>query len=231
MAHKTSTSEAVESVVNRIKKLAEKNGRHPRIDPHPELEVLDKLKVWGVPRMLAEVAIGEVYTTNPLAAVKRWVESSSKKGWCLVLSSQQGAGKSMAAAWWLSEIAKTVEVSRMKRWWSSSEIARASTYDQDFVRMFSAEATVVDDLGAEYLDKNGNFLTKFDEIIDCRYANFRKTIITTNLNAAAFKDRYGKRVADRIRDGFHGGGAFVEFSDESLRGNDGSRQKQKGKGK
>jgi DNA replication protein DnaC len=76
---------------------------------------------------------------------------------------------------------------------------------------------VIDDLGVEYLDKNGNFLQRLDELIDERYSNYRQTIITTNLNVKAFKERYGERVADRIREGFEFGGAFMELAESSMR--------------
>ena len=76
---------------------------------------------------------------------------------------------------------------------------------------------VIDDLGVEYLDKNGYFSHRLDELIDERYSNYRKTVITTNLNAKAFQTRYGARVADRIREGFKHGGAYVEIAMGSLR--------------
>ena len=83
--------------------------------------------------------------------------------------------------------------------------------------MMQSKLMVIDDLGIEYLDKNGNFLQRLDELLDERYSNFRKTIITTNLNADAFKDRYGERVADRMREGFTWGGGFIELADDSMR--------------
>jgi len=231
MDHKTSTSDTVDMLIKRIQKLAAENERRPQWpDDEKKSQTIEKLKAWGVPIRLAEDVNGEVIDTKPLKFVSRWMQSKDPSGWCLVLSSPKGTGKSTAGAWWLNEIADKYELSRVKRWWSSSTIARMNSYDPAFEKMFLCQAMVIDDLGAEYLDKNGYFQQKFDEIIDARYSRYRKTLITTNLNARAFTERYGERVSDRIRHGFEGGGAFVEFSDSSLRIPSVSK-KQEGKGK
>ena len=83
--------------------------------------------------------------------------------------------------------------------------------------MFVVPHLVIDDLGVEYLDAKGYTQKRFDEILDERYSNFRKTLITTNLNARDFRDRYGTRIFDRIREGLSSGGAFVEIGEKSYR--------------
>ena len=78
---------------------------------------------------------------------------------------------------------------------------------------------VIDDLGVEYIDKNGFFLSRLDELIDARWGNFKRTIITTNLNRKDFQDRYDQRITDRIRQGFKDGADYLEVTDckKSLR--------------
>ena len=76
---------------------------------------------------------------------------------------------------------------------------------------------VIDDLGVEFMDKAGHFKSRLDELIDARWGNFRKTIITTNLNAKDFQERYESRVTDRIRHGFKHGGGYTHINEKSLR--------------
>jgi hypothetical protein len=183
---------------------------------------------WGVPARICE-NLKAIRRTKAVKLVEDFA-SAPKEAWCLVLSADKGAGKSTAAAFWLMEQVhwRHYPESRSsgharagwsppQRWWSGTKLARTNGYSSDFEKMIKIDSMVIDDLGIEYLDKNGNFLQRFDELMDERYSNFRKTIITTNLNAEDFKSRYGERVADRIREGFNHGGAFMELSDKSLR--------------
>ena len=91
------------------------------------------------------------------------------------------------------------------------------SYNQELEKMMQVSVMVIDDLGVEYMDKNGHFSHRLDELIDDRYSNYKKTIITTNLNKKDFQARYGNRVTDRIREGFKHGGDYLEFSGRSLR--------------
>ena len=183
---------------------------------------------WGVPARICE-NLKAIRRTKAVKLVEDF-SSTTKEGWCLVLSADKGAGKSTAAAFWLMEQVSwrhypegrssghaRANWSPPQRWWSGTRLARTNGYSSDFEKMIKVDSMVIDDLGIEYLDKNGNFLQRFDELMDERYSNFRKTVITTNLNAEDFKSRYGERVADRIREGFNHGGAFMELSDKSLR--------------
>ena len=45
----------------------------------------------------------------------------------------------------------------------------------------------------------GNVITPITDIIEERYAKRQITIITTNLDANGIKNKYGERVADRLR--------------------------------
>ena len=81
-------------------------------------------------------------------------------------------------------------------------------------RLLEASRLVIDDLGEEFNDTKGNFLAVLDETISDRVANERPTVITTNLDVDKFRDRYGRRITDRIR----GDGRWVAFAGESMRG-------------
>lgn len=96
------------------------------------------------------------------------------------------------------------------------ELARLSAYDkadrERMERVHRARTLVIDDLGAELL--HNAWLPMLDELIDIRWGERRQTIITTNLDSAAFKQRYGARISDRIRDD----GFIEKCGDKSRRG-------------
>jgi DNA replication protein DnaC len=99
-------------------------------------------------------------------------------------------------------------------WISASQLARTDHYEQAGIDVIAqTPRLVIDDLGAEYNDPKGFFISLLDELIDLRYAGKRPTIITTNLDAAGFAARYGARIVDRIREA----GRFVGCGDVSLR--------------
>lgn len=76
-----------------------------------------------------------------------------------------------------------------------------------------AQVLVVDDLGGEYLDDKGWFFRVLNGLIDHRYGMKLKTIITTNVDSATFKQLYGDRIVDRLREA----GRWVNLGGESVR--------------
>jgi len=83
------------------------------------------------------------------------------------------------------------------------EGARMGLYDAEDKKlagqMLSCGLLVLDDLGAEFLSDGSIWRSILDEVIDTRYGDRTQTIITTNLDGGSFKQRYGARIADRIR--------------------------------
>lgn len=57
---------------------------------------------------------------------------------------------------------------------------------------------VLEDLGTEALDPQGHMLAKIDRLVNERYADNRRLIITTNLSLKLFGPRYGERVLSRL---------------------------------
>lgn len=128
-----------------------------------------------------------------------------QQGVCIVvLSGGVGCGKSCAAALWAVE--------HGARFITASDLAKSSAYDEADSELVRAGALVIDDLGTEYADKNGYFLSRLDSLINHRYANCLATVITTNLGIDEFK-AYGERVVDRLREA----GKFVRVGGESMR--------------
>ena len=181
-------------------------------------ELSSSLKHQGMPQRIIDTLQFSQKDTSALMAVREFTQAP-KEGWCLVLSGPKGCGKSTAGAYYLWDKTRSMTASppRDMRWWTASRVARVSGYNDHLEKMMSVPLMVIDDLGVEYLDKNGYFNHRLDELIDERYSNYRKTIITTNLNSEDFQARYGGRVADRIRQGFKHGGGFLHFNELSLR--------------
>jgi len=183
----------------------------------PESDKTKCLETWGVPQRILK-NLEDLKTTKAVHWVREF-NLCPREAWCLVLSGGKGTGKSTGAAVWLYDnVPPNGSPSYATRyWWSGTRIARTNGYAKEFEKMLQHKFMVIDDLGVEYLDKNGNFLQRLDELIDERYSNFRRTIITTNLNVEAFQKRYGERVTDRMREGFAYGGGFYEIADDSMR--------------
>ncbi len=193
-------------------------------EPEEGPRVFEKMKClqsWGVPERILKNLFSEEDPLRETKAVE-WVRqfnTQPREAWCLVLSGGKGTGKSTGAAVWLHDNvpANGAPTYTSRYWWSGTRIARTNGYAKEFEKMLQHKFMVIDDLGVEYLDKNGNFLQRLDELIDERYSNFKRTIITTNLNVEAFQNRYGDRVTDRMREGFAYGGGFYEIADDSMR--------------
>lgn len=96
----------------------------------------------------------------------------------------------------------------------AAKLARWPRYEDEAMdQLLFSKFLIIDDLGVEFFDVKGSYAALLDEVIDERYANARKTVLTTNLDVAAFKARYGERLIDRLRES----GRFVNVSTPSLR--------------
>ncbi len=153
-------------------------------------QCLTRLRMAGVSERAREIWRAGLQPTHSVQAVETFLGSDKT---FLLLMGSAGAGKTVATtaalAKWHGHIVRAVE------------LARLSVYDKDDrARLESLQETgllVLDDLGAE-LSHDG-FRPMLDELIDIRYGDRAKTIITTNLDSASFKTRYGERISDRIR--------------------------------
>lgn len=152
-----------------------------------------------------EAALTADESKPAVARVQQWV---SKVENVLVLSGPAGCGKTVAAAWWAQRNESRAIFLR------ATTFAASSRYDSDKRdRWMNASALVLDDLGAEYADVKGNFLVDLDELVDTFYGDKRPLLVTTNASADEFKNRYGQRITDRIREC----GTFASLAGASLR--------------
>jgi len=158
-----------------------------------------------VPRSVLEILVKEVRATEPMEVAR---QNQACK--LLVLAGKAGAGKTVAACWLVAQ-PKTKTALFVK----AAQLARWQRYDEDEVdRLIDPGLLVIDDLGAEFNDERGSFLTLLDEVLVRRLEEKRRTVVTTNLDAGEWEARYGIRILDRIRES----GVFYQFGGPSLRG-------------
>lgn len=89
---------------------------------------------------------------------------------------------------------------------------------EDVDRLLSADWLTIDDLGSEALDRYDITTAFLDEVFNSRYAKVGSgcvhTLITSNLAPASFRQRYGDRVFDRLKEA----ATWFETGSISMRG-------------
>lgn len=159
------------------------------------MEVLAKelVKDHGFPDRAMGHAL-QAADTAPVIAARSW--SPERKN-ILVLSGPHGIGKTVAACAYV--LRSSLPTWRYAR---AATFARASRYERADRDDMMAGSLVLDDLGAEFIDKAGSFLTDMDELVDFYYSNRRRRlIITTNITAADMPERYkSERLISRLRE-------------------------------
>jgi DNA replication protein DnaC len=87
--------------------------------------------------------------------------------------------------------------------WSAAHLARRPLFGAEATealeRAKRVEVLVIDDLGVEFMAENGPWQATLDEVLNARYEGARLTLLTTNLTWQPFAERYGARIADRLR--------------------------------
>lgn len=139
-------------------------------------------------------------------AVRALLEFS---GDLIVLSGATGCGKTAAACWWLMRNAATPG-----KFVTSAKLSTLSRWDETTKGYETVPLLVVDDLGVEYADDKGFFLSFIDHLVNERYSHRRPTVLTTNMVRDDFVKRYGQRIRDRLREA----GSFESLGNASLRG-------------
>jgi DNA replication protein DnaC len=164
--------------------------------------------------------------TEALGYARDWLAKDRSVGTLLVLAGGVGTGKTTAAAWLAAQDTPADfgwpgsgvpwPPDLLPRFVDASEFAEVNRYDgaqMDALRRCPLLA--IDDLGTEFSDGAGSFLTTLGNVLSTRHRDCLRTVITTNLPAAEFLSRYGERLRDRLVES----GAFVELDGESLRRN------------
>lgn len=196
-----------------------------------EARLAAHLESCGVPRRNVEVlaSVDRLQDTAAVVGVREWIRSG--KTFCL-LAGGFGTGKTMAAgavlkmarknvAFWDHAAARPVDSWRYSKseglFVRAAELASTSPYAEEgrghWARVRRISWLVVDDLGMERLDNAGIWQEQFDLLMDSRYSERRRTVLSTNLDAEAFAQRYLGRAMDRVKHD----GMVVLCGSESLR--------------
>jgi DNA replication protein DnaC len=122
-----------------------------------------------------------------------------------------GTGKSAAAAWLATKFDGTFV--------SCPDLSMAFGFDDSARRLMekykNVNFLIIDDLGTEYADKNGFFDQGFGNLMNARYSNMLRTVVTTNVPPEELAKRYPHFI-DRLRED----GAVYVIVSESMRGKD-----------
>lgn len=173
------------------------------------LRVPDELKNWGFsPQALDDLDAKDFDAKREhLVAAEQYLADQGPIWFVLLGTTSQG--KTVAATYAARELMRrfglrlrpngvAVQDAVFVR---AATLARLSLYDsQDrafFELLCAVKLLVLDDLGTEHLADTTK--AHLEELFDTRYAERLHTIITSNLDAAAFRARYGPRIAERIK--------------------------------
>jgi len=168
----------------------------------------EALRDAGIPPKLLEESAGELKMTEALAWAQVMDEAGVDNGQCLVLAGPTGVGKSTAMAWLARRLA---EKGRRPLWQYAPEMfARLHMGEIQHHVITVADVLLIDDLGAE---DEPRYRAKFEALIYYRHAARRPTMITSNLKAEEFVNRYGPRVVDRLQEW----GPVIYIVGESMR--------------
>jgi DNA replication protein DnaC len=208
-------------------------------DAHPALLEIYAARLHAAMELaLAKIAIPEraLRVVQKKCSPTKAVEAVNriKANEMIILSGGIGCGKTVAAAKWVHDYVVSKDVWKKRRicniddetidygfqfignavWVSSAKLARIDHYDTAALAQYTeCERLVINDLGIEYVDTKGFYLSLFNEIVDERYSSMRATVLTTNCSPDEFKERYKGRVVDRVREA----GRCIGCGDASLR--------------
>lgn len=128
--------------------------------------------------------------------------------WVIFLGGEVGCGKSAAAA--------SAILYREDALFATAPELCTVNDDAKLLRAQAGEARLLllDDLGMEQAGAAKWEIGMLAELLARRHGERRPTIVTTNLDRAALGERYGARIADRLREGAR----LVGFPGPSLRG-------------
>jgi DNA replication protein DnaC len=173
-----------------------------------------RLRMWqsGVPIRFRDADLDALSDGQCAPHVLRWAASTDATDLHLVLRSEEpGLGKSYAAyAIGNYVVARGVWAQA----WTMIGLNEAMRPGADETAHLVAQECallVLDDVGKEKLSEWT--LERFQSLLDVRWANKRRTVMTTNLDGVAFANRYGEAIVDRVTDGL----TMCHFSGTSRR--------------
>jgi DNA replication protein DnaC len=116
-----------------------------------------------------------------------------------ILSGSVGTGKTVSAVDWLLR-----GVGASPFFITAPQFETRGRYDDEKNAAWrGATAMVLDDLGAEYADKNDHYLSELDALFDWYSSGKCRLVVTTNVAPEQFEDRYEQRIWSRLNESAH----------------------------
>lgn len=170
-----------------------------------------RLAMYHVPSLFRGASYADLTPQqNPDGKVTRWWASDART---LILQSKvKGNGKTHVAYAVGNEVVREPGVWTLA--WSMvdlNEVMRPSGDEFAYDMARECELLILDDLGGERMTEWT--LEKLGGLINTRWSEGRRTIVTTNLTGPDVQERYGERIVDRLIDGSW----FVEVTGPSRR--------------
>lgn len=164
-----------------------------------EDELRRRLVVADVPELHVRFLLhGQIREDEALQVTRSWW---SRKLATLILVGARGIGKSLAAAWAVSEGPHHRPAGRADaRWWVASELSGLDFYGE--ARLEEAHRCgllVVDDVGMGELGEARRFWTRLETALNVRHDRALQTIVTCNMSIDEFRSVCDERVRDRIK--------------------------------
>jgi len=154
----------------------------------------------GVPRRLLD-KLENTEDRDALRAVREWLEETTT---FLFLTGDINVGKTFAASWAVSRRGGLFRKAR--------DILALSQYDGEaWNALYHAPFLAIDDLGAEALDGKDWGAAALRGLIDRRYDDEARTIVTLNIELETMRERYGQdggRLFRRLKEA----GKWVEIA-------------------
>ncbi len=174
-----------------------------------------KIRMWeaGVPKRFRGASVADLTPEqDPDEKVSGWWKSRSDN--LVIRSAEPGVGKSHAAYAVGNEAVTAVGGAAWAHAWTMIDLNDAIRPGNDPTAYAVARACallVIDDLGRETVSPWT--LERLQGILDARWSNELRTVVTTNLDGAKFLNRYGDPIVDRLKDGM----TYVEIQGNSRR--------------
>lgn len=181
----------------------------------PEAFARESMRVAGFEEPLVARAMKELRDTACFTATRDWLRDGTQ--WSLVLVGPPGCGKTQAATWAAFQL--LMRSNFAPRCARCPKVSEQPLYDGEAEeyrwRCATVGLLVLDDLGEgeQRNEKRGAWRSWVDDVLTQRYAQRKKTIVTTNRTPAELTAWLGERITDRLREG-----AIVGTNEKSLRG-------------
>jgi hypothetical protein len=175
------------------------------ISPSPRMMARRRMKDAGVPeRFIAAVADKEPIDCEPWRHVRDFLNSRDS---FRVLKGGKGIRKTGSACWALGQLDGGAFI-------EADDVIRVSIEDKPrWEKILAASLVVFDDLGTERRDDKAIFTSAFSKLLNTVYSQSRRLLITCNLSPQTFRQVYGEREYDRLKEA----GQWSTIAGESVR--------------